>query len=72
MEMMRRELASIHEELEELLNIHVTSSTENRLQRRRRLAATAVAVGAASVFGGGMAVGSTVVCALKGIFGKLQ
>ncbi len=38
--------------------------------RRRRLAATAVAVGAASVFGGGMAVGSTVVCAIKGTFGS--
>ncbi len=70
MKMMRRELSMIHEELEELLNIHAFSSTENQLFRRKRLAATAVAVGAASVFGGGMAVGSTVVCALKGIFGS--
>ncbi len=38
--------------------------------RKRRLAATAVAVGAASVFGRGMAVGSTIVCALKGLFGS--
>ncbi len=70
MEMMRKELSSIHKELEELLNIHAVTSTEDQLFRKRRLAATAVAVGAASVFGGGMAVGSTVVCALKGIFGS--
>ena len=50
MAMMRKELSSIHEELEELLNIHAAASTEDQLFRKRRLAATAVAVGAASVF----------------------
>ena len=70
MTMMRTELSSIHKELEELLNILSATSTEDQLFRKRRLAATAVAVGAASVFGSGMAVGSTVICALKGIFGS--
>ena len=70
MEKMRGELTTLATDLGELLNIHSVQTTEPQNFRRRRLAATAVAVGAASVFGGGIAVGSSIVCALKGIFGS--
>ncbi len=69
-QMMRKELTSVDEDLRYLLNIHAIHQQDQPLMRRRRLAAAAVAVGAACVFGGGMAVGSTIVCALKGIFGS--
>ncbi len=57
-QLMRRELIAIHEDLRELLDIHAIKKPDNTLMRKRRLAATAVAVGAASVFGGGIEVGS--------------
>ncbi len=54
--LMKRELTAIYEDLKELLDIHATQQSEQPLMRKSRLAAAAVAVGAASVFGGGMAV----------------
>ncbi len=58
MEKMRGELTTLATDLGELLNIHSVQIAEPQNFRRRRLAATAVAVGAASVFGGGIAVGA--------------
>ena len=66
---LRREMVTLANDLGELLNIHAVQALEPQYLRRSRLAATAVAVGAASVVVGGIAVGSSFVCALKRILG---
>ena len=63
-------IVTLANDMGELLNIHSVQTFEPQNPRKRRLAATAVAVGAASVFGGGIAVGGSIVCALKGVFGS--
>ncbi len=70
MSKMRGEMTTLASDLSELLNFHALQEPEPQNFRKRRLAATAVAVGAASVFGGRSAVGSSIICALKGIFGS--
>ncbi len=61
---MREELTKIHTDLAELLAIKETT-----LVRKRRIAASALAFGAVSALGGGMALGTSLACTLKGIFG---
>ena len=61
---MRTELNNIHKEMAELLEIK-----EPTLLRKRRIAASALAFGAVSAIGGGMAIGTSLACTLKGIFG---
>ena len=67
---MRGETTTLATDQSELLNIRALLTSEPQHFRRRRLAATAVAVGAASVFGGAISVGTAIVCVLKGIFGS--
>ena len=61
---MRKELSEVKRELSELLDLQ-----EPGLERRRRVAASALAIGAVSALGGGVALGTSLACTLKGIFG---
>ncbi len=57
---MRKELARLHKDLAELLQLQ-----EPTLLRKKRVAVSALACGAVSALGGGMAIGTSLACTLK-------